>query len=181
MPRAPKQLHFFNEKAFQHLSRDDHGGDTRTGLRKEARPLDPKRPLHLVLRSEVARGDRSMQAHSKRVHFIENTLYSQAKKYRIKIHRFSNNGNHLHILLSFKTKPEFQNFLRVFAGKIAQRILNAQRGAKSQIKFWSKLAYTRVVALGRRAFFNAYNYVMFNEAEAFFERKMRPPDPKRRP
>ena len=181
MSRAASQLHFWNEKSFKHLHRLEHGGDLNAGKRKERRPLDPRRPLHLVLRSEIAHGEKSMQARVKTVHFIEALLYRHARRYRIKIHRFSNNGNHLHLLLSFKTPKEFQNFLRVFSGKIAERMLNARKGAKAQTGFWAKLAYTRVIALGRRAFFNAYNYVMLNEAEAFFEKRLRPPELRARP
>jgi hypothetical protein len=40
--------------------RAEHGGSIRQGRRKLARPVDPKRPLHVVLRSEKAKGDLSL-------------------------------------------------------------------------------------------------------------------------
>jgi len=117
----------------------------------------------------------------RRQHWIEALVYRLARRYHIKLHRYSNNGNHLHLLLSFKTREEFQNFLRVVAGQIAQRILNAKKGVKAKIRFWSNLAYSRVLAPGRKTFQTVYYYVMLNEAEAFFVRSLRPLEIRIRP
>jgi len=176
MPKHAKQLHSFKERSFQSLNRLEHGGDLAPNKRKQIRPLDPKRPLHLVLRSEIARGEFSMLSQVRCQHWIKALTYRLAQRYRIKLHRYSNNGNHLQLLLSFKTRVEFQNFLRVLAGHIAQRILKAKKGVKAGTRFWSKLADSRVLAPGRKAFQAVYQHVMLKEAEAFFERNLRPPE-----
>jgi len=49
-----KQLSFLPKQELQ------HGGELTRGRRKTARPLDPKRPVHLVLRSSRAKGPWSL-------------------------------------------------------------------------------------------------------------------------
>lgn len=156
-----RQLHFFKNPSFEPYKRLCHGGDIRKGKRKLARPFDRKRAMHLVLRSEEAKGGRSLLCHSQ---MIENTLRFWANRYGVRIYRFANAGNHIHLLVKARSKSELQNFLRVVAGKIAQTILKAVKG-KAQGKFWSALAFSRVVTWGRE-FIKVMSYVEMNELEA---------------
>jgi hypothetical protein len=63
-----------------------------------------------------------------------------------------------------KDRKGFQTFLRVFCGKIAQRVTGAVKGSRQTGRFWL-LPYTRIVEWGR-AFGVAKNYVERNEKEA---------------
>src|SRR4051812_3601385 len=95
-----------------------HGGELRKGKRKQIRPYDPGRPLHLILKSSRARGEWSMlsQRHSA---WIERELYALARRFRVKVYRFVNVGNHLHLLVQAKRKRDFKAFLKAFSGMIA--------------------------------------------------------------
>ncbi|MGZ3697497.1 MAG: hypothetical protein ACXWP5_05290 [Bdellovibrionota bacterium] len=125
----------------------EHGGSTRDGRRKITRPIDLKRPLHVVMRATRARGPWSLlhRRHKSLVHVI---VLKAADRYRIRIHSYANVGNHLHLHVQARTRAEFQNFLRVAAGKIATTVTGARKGFAVG-KFWDKLAYTRVVRWGR--------------------------------
>lgn len=157
MPRAARQPYL--SESFK--PRDEHGGDIRKGKRKIYRPFDPKNPVHLVLRSEVAHGKLSMLGHSRPVQTL---IHSVARRYRVRIFRYANAGNHLHLVILAPSRKAFQTFLRVLTGKIAQLMTGARKGSGFG-KFWAKLAYTRVLKWGRD-FRNACDYVRINEMEA---------------
>src|SRR5215213_6577840 len=93
----PRQMSFFKAPSLE------HGGDLRRGRRKIARPFDPKRPLHVVLHSEQARGKWSF-LHQEHKLKIERFIYSLSDKWGVKIYEYANVGNHLHLLVQAKTK-----------------------------------------------------------------------------
>jgi len=141
-----------------------HGSNLRDGKRKIARPLDPKRAIHLILKSSQARGAHSLlqPRYAKR---IKNLIEVTAKKYGIKIYQFANVGNHLHLLVKAPARLEFQNFLRVISGKIAILVTKAKKGQKNG-KFWDHLAFTRIVNWGKDLNRITY-YFIKNEIESF--------------
>jgi len=151
----------------------EHGGQLRKGRRKTARPIILKRPLHLVLRSTMARGSRSMlaPAHEDRVRAIVDRA---AEKYDIRLHRFVNVGNHLHLLVQTRTRKAFQGFLREIAGAIAMLVTGSRKSNPIELitsacapreRFWDLLAYTRVVNWGRD-FARLKTYFIKNHFEA---------------
>ena len=155
----------------------EHGGQTRPGRRKIARPIDLKRPLHLVLRSSMARGPHSMLA-PKHEHRIRAIVDLAAEKYDIRLYRFVNVGNHLHLLVQTRTRPAFRGFLREISGRIAMLVTGSRKshplelitrsGARStsgRKRFWDLLAYTRIVGWGRD-FVSLKRYFIKNHFEA---------------
>src|SRR5262245_61664871 len=80
-----------------------HGGSIGAGRRKVARPLDPKRPLHLVMKSSRARGTWSM-LHPQSARGVERLVRRVARKRKIRLYRFANVGNHLHLLAQPKSR-----------------------------------------------------------------------------
>ena len=141
-----------------------HGSNLRRGKRKIARPLDPKRTIHLVLKSSQARGEQSFlqTRYTKRIQLL---VEQTARCYGIKIYQYANVGNHLHLLIKTQTRLAFQNFLRIIAGKIAILVTRAKKGQKKG-KFWDKLAFTRVVNWGKD-FSNLTKYFIKNQIESF--------------
>ena len=141
-----------------------HGSNLRQGKRKIARPLDPKRTIHLILKSSQARGERSLlqPRYTKRIQLL---IEQVAKQYGIKIYQFANVGNHLHLLVKTQTRLEFQNFLRVITGKIAILVTQAKKGQKRG-KFWDGLSFTRVVNWGKD-FDRLVKYFIKNQIESF--------------
>lgn len=138
MPR--NQLEFF-KSAPKHF-----GGEHLIGKRKSARPIALKSPMHVVMRSQLARGQWSMlhPRHAKHVRAITETL---ARKHGIRLDQFANVGNHLHLLVRARQRRPFQRFLRELAGALAMMITGARKGVEQ--KFWDARAFTRIVEWGR--------------------------------
>jgi REP element-mobilizing transposase RayT len=143
-------------------TRTEHGGSTRRGRRKIARPVATRRPMHVVLHSTRAAGPWSLRKRKADI-AIRAAMRALASSHGIRIYEFANAGSHLHLLLRAKHRRSFQDFLRAFAGVIARRITGACRG-RAVGRFWDELAYSRVVSWGRE-FGSVRDYVIRNELE----------------
>ena len=150
MARTKKQpLLPFSKK--QIIKKLIFGGDLlKNSHAKGKRPLAGKQPMHLVLRSSIAKGKRSM-LYYKNQSVISEIVYSNAKKLGINIIDFVNVGNHLHIIIKLNTsnpestKYSYCRFIRAISGLIARVVLNVQRGKRLGIKFWDQRPFTRIV------------------------------------
>jgi hypothetical protein len=69
----------------------------------------------------------------------------------------------VHLVLRARQRRAFQGFLRSFAGIVARRVTGARRGRPSG-KFFSGLAWTRIVSWGRD-YWGVRHYVFRNEIE----------------
>jgi REP element-mobilizing transposase RayT len=139
-----------------------HGGELAKGKRKTARAIDPKQALHVVLRSSVAKGERSMlhPRHARRVQALTMRL---ARRSGVRVYRFANVGNHLHLLIQVRSRPAWQRFSRELAGGIAMLVGGARKGQGR--KFWDGLVFTRIVKFGRD-FAQVARYVIKNLFES---------------
>jgi REP element-mobilizing transposase RayT len=173
-----KQTSFFPK-----LHRIAHGHGLRKGKRKEARPFHPKLPLHVVWRSTHAKGKLSFLTPKNRDQ-IEKLLKLYAKLYRIKIYRFQNVGNHLHLLIKtemnarIEAKKDLNKFMRRLTGEIAMKVTGAKKCAafqKGAERFWDELVYSRIVSFGAD-FKNVVKYFIKNlfEAHGVWNRKKFP-------
>jgi REP element-mobilizing transposase RayT len=144
-------------------ARTEHGGEIRRGLRKLERPIDLRRPLHVVLRSSRARGAWSLRAQTNE-RIVRWVMRRFARRYSVRIYEFANAGNHVHLLLRVKCREALQNFLRTFAGITARLVTGARKGWAVG-RFWDWLAYSRIVHWGRD-FRGVRAYVVQNEWEA---------------
>jgi hypothetical protein len=158
-----KQLSLFPRGTLKAATRTEHGGVTGMGRHKGARPFASRRPLHVVMRSPLARGPWSMLRAANRA-AIDVILKRYASRYRVRVYRFANVGNHLHMVVLARDRFGFQSFLRVFAGNVARAITGARRGSPRG-RFWEWTAYSRVLFWGR-AFAEACAYVHKNLLEA---------------
>lgn len=160
-----KQQSFDKSEAFKdHKKRTEHGGDINKGKRKLYRPFETNKAIHATLRSSKAKGSYSFMR-PKNQKEIERRLYLYADRFGVRIFKFANSGNHLHILLKSKSKKGFQNFLRTFAGVIPRVVTGARKG-KARGKFWDTLVYSKLVTFGKH-FKNTSNYVVKNTLETF--------------
>lgn len=128
------------------LSDSAHGGTFTQRKRKGARPICVKRSMHVVLRAKRAQGKRSL-LYSPNAKRVGHYLKKYADKFDVWVYDYVNVGNHLHLSVKAKTKDGFRNFLRAFAGHVAQFVTGARPGIKE--KFWDVLAYSRIVEWGR--------------------------------
>jgi REP element-mobilizing transposase RayT len=125
----------------------EYGGSSRKGRRKIQRPFDRKRPLHLVFRSGRAKGAWSF-LHRRNKGAIQDLLSRTADRYGVKIYRFENVGNHLHLLAKFPSRRELKAFLRVFTQRVMFRVTGARKGSP-QGRFFDAVAYSKVVSWGK--------------------------------
>jgi hypothetical protein len=158
-----RQLVLFGKTTIGNARLIEHGGDVGKGKRKRARPLDTKKPLHVVLRSSRATRDWSM-LRSSFAGRIKNDARRLARRYGLTLYRYANVGNHIHMLARARSRPGLQCFLRVFAGVTAKLVTGARRG-RPVGRFWDRLAYSRIVSWGRE-YRSVAAYVRQNEDEA---------------
>jgi REP element-mobilizing transposase RayT len=125
----------------------EHGGSIRKGKRKIQRPFDRKRPLHIVMRSTRATRDWSF-LHRRNKGAVHALLVNIAERYQVRLYKYENVGNHLHLLALFPSRRELKAFLRVFAQRVMFQITGARKG-KPQGRFFDAIAYSRVVSWGR--------------------------------
>lgn len=135
-----------------------HGGEERKKKRKIARPIATKRPMHLVFRA------RRSLLHGK-ARAILSLQQRLAKRNDLTIYSSSNNGNHLHLVVRGKHRAGIRNFMRVFAGQVAQLVTGAVKGKAAVESFWELPVWSRIVEWGK-AFYKVLAYVRMNQLEA---------------
>ncbi len=142
----------------------DFGGALLRGNAREKRPISLKRPLHLVMRSSMARGQLSF-LNQKRRKRIEDLLRRTAASNDVKLYRYANSGNHLHLIVLPSSREAFNSFVRAISGLIARLTLGAEKGSAKGLKFWDARPFTRIIEWGRD-FTRACAYVLQNRLEA---------------
>lgn len=137
---------------------------------KSARPFSPRAAIHVVFR---ARAPFSLLKHGRRKKVAE-IVNRQGKRHFVRIHRFANAGNHLHLLIECREQEKFRSFLRAVSGAIALfvklddlRLRGESRLPKAGLipSLWLQRPWTRLVAASGRAFVQAWRYVDLNSIE----------------
>lgn len=134
------------------------------GNARESRPLSTEHSMHLVLRSELARGEWSMR-HRRHHKKVDQIVRSQARRWGLKIYEYANVGNHLHILLKVSSRKNYSGFIRAISGLIARTVSQSQRGQRLGQRFWQHKPFSRVVLWGK-AFMQVKKYIKMNAQEA---------------
>jgi REP element-mobilizing transposase RayT len=119
-----------------------------------------KHSEHLVLKSRlpILRGKKNKT-------LISQLLSEVSERFKVKIYNNSLNSNHIHLLVKAQTQKDLHDFLRLFAGQVAQRITGAVRGKKNDSSFWLKPVWKRIVQWGRD-FLNLQKYINKNQLES---------------
>ena len=146
---AMKQLKLSSSLYFK--SQASFGGELNLKKRKSRRPLDPKKPLHLVLR---AKSHQPVFLHQDPI--INKIIEKWATRFTIKIYESSVNANHLHLVIGFKHRQLYQYFISAISGRIAQLF---------KIE-WEFRPFTRIIEWGSD-FKNTCIYVIKNQKEAW--------------
>jgi REP element-mobilizing transposase RayT len=159
MTRQSRQLAFdmLEMKNIKHF-----GGSYLKNHPKGKRPLTTKRSMHLVMRSLFAKGAQSFLRKDREIQALVN---AQAKRFGVKIYRFANAGNHLHLVILPRSRNAYRAFIRSITGLMARLIMKSQRGTPLKKSFWEKRPFTRVVEWGK-AFKTICDYLMQNTLEA---------------
>jgi hypothetical protein len=101
-------------------TKKEHGGIHSLGRRRSRRPLTTKKPLHVTLRSDFAKGSRSLLRHRPLIHLV---IKKASLRFDVRVYQKAICGNHIHLLIRGRNRADIQNFFRVVAGHIAQGIL----------------------------------------------------------
>lgn len=139
-------------KLFKEKQQSEFGGDLLKSKRKSKRPLNPKLPIHLVLRADVTKSGTLMCWQK----FTKTQILKWSKRFQITIQERAIVGNHIHLLIQFSTRENYNNFVRVLCGALAQ---------KTKLK-WLCRPFTRIIKLGRDLQ-NVTKYIIQNQLEAW--------------
>ena len=130
---------------------------------KTKRPITTKLPMHLVLRSSIAKGSLSFLKKDKLIYTV---IASQAKRHGVRLYNYANGGNHIHLLVLPSSRQAFINFTRAISGLVARLILGAERGCAKGIKFWDQRPFSDIVNWGKH-FNRVTSYLNQNVLEAY--------------
>lgn len=129
-----------------------------------ARPLSTKYPIHLVIGSSKAVGDKSFWKKENKV-FINESLRKHAGKWGVQVKNCANVGNHLHLFIKLNNLKTYERFVRAFCGALSLKFTgwNKNKGVNAE-KFFDYRPYTRIV-VGLRAFLTMRDYLAINQLE----------------
>lgn len=125
------------------------------------RPLTTRKPLHIVMKSSVAKGQLSLLA--KRLK-VDEIISKWASACDVTIHEKQNMGNHLHLMVSFKARDGIKKFLRTISGLIARLVTKAEKGRAFGKRFWDHTVFTRIIT-GFRDRRGMQKYMAKNQVE----------------
>lgn len=155
---------YFDKKDVRkRYGRTQHGGVKTRGHRKLERPLSTKNWIHLILKSDKAKGPLSFLL-PKNKQIIQSILRKKSKKFGVTLADGANVGNHLHLKIKIQNRESFQKFLKSVTCLIARQVTGACRGKKFG-RFWQGLAFTRVLTSSLEEL-NLKGYINANRIQA---------------
>lgn len=166
MTRRNTQLSF-DDKQIKKPS-DRFGGSLLKGNNpKRKRPLHSRYPIHLSLRA--IKGGMRLPKLSERVKEI---IERAAEKRGVRIYRYANVGNHLHMVIRIMKLGQWSAFIREISGRIAA-LMREMGITKSNEKYWLHRPFTEIVRNWKQGFKQLCEYVRLNwlEAEGFINRR----------
>ena len=120
--------------------------------------------MHFILKSKRAVGRNSF-GHSRNLRAVNTLVEDRCKKYGVKLISYSNNFNHLHMLIKFPSRPIYLRFVRAITAALAMLITRTKKNARSLVKFFDERPFTRIVR-GLKAYKIAWDYIRLNQLEA---------------
>lgn len=158
---SPKKL---RKRCFGEAGMAFGGSHLKNSHAKSERPFSPRAAIHTVLR---ARAPFTLLKRGRRAR-IETLVNILAKRHGVRVHRFANVGNHLHLLLECRQKTGFVSFLRTLSGSIARFIKIEERSEPKSLALWLQRPWTRILSARGRGFLKAWQYVDLNDLEGSY-------------
>lgn len=154
-------------------------GQRTTRSSRKRRPIVSHQSMHVVMRSSLARGRMSLLKNEAK---IQKLIRRMSENHGVRIYKFANVGNHIHIHLRVTRPVKWKGFISGLAGGIAravgfQRIhsekpVTVGRGGNGDRKkvgmergFWDARPFSKRVYWGRH-FRTVRDYVTLNQLEA---------------
>lgn len=147
-----RQIHFDSLDIKHSNNQKIYGGSLLKGKRKSARPLDSKKPLHLVLK---ATNSFALLRNQK---LIEQLNAKMSQRFGVKVYSIAVQADHIHLNISFASRRIYTMWIRALTGALARKI------QKLKFKF---LPFTRIGSWGRD-FKTVQNYILKNRIEGDF-------------
>ena len=101
------QLKLFDEK-----TEKEFGGALNRGRRKSARPLDPTRPIHFILKAT-----NSHELLANRV-FVEEKARALAARFGVRVYALVVNADHVHMILKISRRDLYARWVRGLTGRL---------------------------------------------------------------
>lgn len=136
--------------------RSDFGGSLLQGKRKSKRPISTKKPMHLVLKSEKAKGRFAFAPSDQRIKML---AVKMAKKFGVKLYTCALNWSHTHLVIKVASRRQYNSFIRALTGAMVLK-LKAPKG------FFTVRPFTKIGTWGRQ-FRNWLEYASENEMQAW--------------
>lgn len=138
-----------------HKTKASFGGSLLTGRRKERRPLNSKKAIHLVLKAKdsfllLRNRDR-----------VEEILRKYAAKMGIRIYDTGVHADHIHLALKAANRITYVRWIRAVTSVLVQKIPKLK---------WRLRPFTKIVSWGR-SFRSLKNYIFWNRIEGDFIKK----------
>src|SRR5687768_8954194 len=137
-------------KLFEFKIQTAFGGELNLGKRKCARPLDSKRPLHLIFKAQT---DELLLTHQA---LIQVTVERIAAKNGVRIQSLVIHADHIHIILEIPQRQIYNRWIRGVTGVLVRKIPGLS---------WKLLPYTQIVNWGRHLA-GVHKYLEENRREA---------------
>lgn len=107
---------------------------------------------------------------------VEKLVGTISNRFHVKIVRFANVGNHLHLVVKLPlrgtaSRKQYSKWIRLLTSRLAFKIGGSKKGEPfkdengERIKFWDAIPFSRVIRGGRR-WNSIERYVLKNEIEA---------------
>ncbi len=155
--KAKKQLNLLNNRGLKFF-----GGILLKGRRKSQRPLSHRHPIHLVLRSDKARGLASFFRFRKSIDQLTNF---HAKRFGVRVYQRAIQSNHIHFVIKIHNRELYRHFISALTGAIALRVCRGAGLKKQNKTFWLARPFTRIISWGRD-YHSVLKYLTQNTLEA---------------
>jgi len=145
---------------------------------KRRRPLDSKRPIHLVLKANASVLRNNQVARN----IVHGEVQRWSKRCGVTIYRWANAGNHLHLAIRLGRVHQWPKFIRGLTGSIARKFQTARlttamdthgngrnlthNRTTTRTRFWHCRPFTRIVRSWQKAFKTLLEYIRMNQLEA---------------
>lgn len=103
-------------KLFDFELKREHGGSLNLGKRKETRPLDFSKPVHLILKASETE---ILLAH---LDTVERTIEEMSVRFQVPVYSVGVNADHVHLNLKFANRPTYTSWVRATTGVLTRRL-----------------------------------------------------------
>lgn len=118
----------------------DFGGSLGKGKRKSKRPLSTKKPMHLIIKSERARGKFAFNPSDQKMKML---IVQMANRFGIRLYTSAFNWSHIHLVIRIDSREQYNSFIRALTGAMVLK-LKASKG------FFTFKPFTKIGTWGRQ-------------------------------